>query len=519
MTNVSKLNRRHFLLGTGGLALAIPTLSSLIPRGAKAQAAVQKRMVAMCTDHGGVFPRNMYPDMPAGSSAETLYAASGNLARHDVRYGALSSRVEGADRIISNCLRAPSSRFSAGLVDKLNVMTGFDITTYLGHNAASFMGNYSANDQGVEVQGIRYPTIDQVIGNASGFNLSPVRAPTINIARGYGGGASHSNAHALDLNLQPVQPTDSLRPLLALVAVDEPTAPSRPPQRLVQRVYDHYRGLTTGAFGDAGRLSRDDRDRLTRHMDFLNAIEARMEVQLECGDAPAYNDVVSTVEQLRMATDLIAMALMCGASNVAVISAPGEAFAQDRNYTDWHEQIAHNGGGNEASANPDYQRTNYRSHQQFFSEVFVRLAEHLNVEESTGVTFLDNSLLYWTMESGRETHNNWSQPVVTAGSAGGFFHTGRFIDYRNPQSPLQSGVVLNQFLSNVLQSMGVARSVFNQQMQRAQPAQAAAGMKGYGPVFWHPDGFWSGHNIQRDIWPERYYRDADNHLKGWAVGA
>ncbi len=518
MTNVFKLNRRHFLKGTGGLALAIPTLSSLLPRSALAQAATQKRFVAMCTDHGGVFPSNIYPTMSGAAQSATLYEASGHLPRHDVRFDTLTSRVEGADRVISSCLRAPSSRFPADLVGKMNVMTGFDITTYIGHNRAAFIGNYAANDQGVEVRDILYPTIDQVVARSTGFNRSPVRAANINVARDYGNGSERNSAHALDLDLQPVQPTGSLGPLLALVAVEN-ASPSRAPQRLVQRVYDHYRGLTTGAFGDAGRLSRDDRNRLTRHMDFLNAIEARMEVQLECGDVPAYNDVVSTPEQLRMAADLIALALMCGASNVAVISAPGEAFAQDHNYTDWHEQIAHKGGGEEASSDPDFQRTNYRSHQLFFSEVFVRLAAHLNVEETPGVTFLDNSLLYWTMESGCKTHDNLMQPIVTAGSAAGFFHTGRFVDYRNPRSPMQSGVVLNQFFANVLQSMDVAPADYNRQMQRAQPEQAAAGMKGYGTVFWHPDGFWSGHDIQRDIWPERYYRDADDHLKGWVVGA
>ncbi len=518
MTNLLKLNRRHFLMGSGGLALAIPTLTSLLPRKVAAQAAVQKRLVAMCTDHGGVFPSNMYPAMPGGAQSTTLYAASGNLPRHDVRFGNLSSTINGADRVISNCLRAPASRFSESLVDKMSVMTGFDITTYLGHNRGAFMGNYAANDQGVELRGIWYPTIDQVVGHASGFNLSPVRTPTINVAKHYGDGSDPAFSQALDLYLQPVQPTDRLQPLLDLIATDAQPS-SRPPQRLVQRVYDHYRGLTTGAFGDAGRLSREDRDRLTRHMDFLNAIEARMGVQLECGDVPAYGDTDYTVEQLRMAVDLIAIALMCGASNVAAITVPGEQFAQDANYTNWHEQIAHNGGGPEDEADPEYQRTNYRAHQLFFAEVFVRLAEHLNVDEAPGVTFLDNSLLYWTMESGRETHTNWAQPVVTAGSAGGFFHTGRFIDYRNPQSPIASGVLFNQFLANALQSMGVAPADYNTHMARAQPEQAAAGMKGYGAVLWHPDDFWSEYDIRRDIWPERYYRDADDLLKAWAVGA
>ena len=65
------------------------------------------------------------------------------------------------------------------------------------------------------------------------------------------------------------------------------------------------------------------------------------------------------------------------------------------------------------------------------------------------------------------THDPLSLPVVTAGSAAGFFRTGRSIDYRrvgNQDSRFQplvdaevtyAGVLYNQFLANVLQAMGL----------------------------------------------------------------
>ena len=524
MTDIGKLHRRHFLMGSSGLALAIPTLTSLLPRTARAQAQQQKRLVALATGHGGVFPKNAYPTLASPASAQ-LYAAAGNAPEHRVTYGALPSSVSGSNRVISNMLMAPSTTLTPALLAKMNVMAGFDITSYIGHNQAAFIGNYAANDQGAAIHDILYPTIDRVVSSSAGFNVSPVKAKSINVANLYASEtAPLTRVQSLDMDLKAVQTTSTLGPLLDLVRT-ETTTTTRPPQRLVQRVYEHYRGLTTGAFGDAGRMSAGDRERLTRHMDFLNEIEMRMAVHLECGNAPSYRDSSFAVEQLRMAADLIVLALQCGASNVAVMTSDNEAFRQDNNYTDWHSQVAHDGGGPERSANESLQRTNYRSQQLFFQEVFVRLAAGLDVEESDGRTFLDNSLVYWTQESGRETHINIAMPVVTAGSAGGFFETGRFIDYRNKNSrvdyqgtPLDPGVLFNQFLANVLQGMGVAPNSYGAQMRRAQASAAANGMRGYGVYYYD----WTALNTSESpqtVWPERYYRDGDKLLKGWVVGA
>jgi hypothetical protein len=47
-----------------------------------------------------------------------------------------------------------------------------------------------------------------------------------------------------------------------------------------------------------------------------------------------------------------------------------------------------------------------------------------------GNTILDNSVILYTSEF-REpaTHTTWNQPILLAGSGGGYFRTGRFIDY------------------------------------------------------------------------------------------
>jgi len=73
-------------------------------------------------------------------------------------------------------------------------------------------------------------------------------------------------------------------------------------------------------------------------------------------------------------------------------------------------------------------------------------------------------------ENGYRTHSGTGIPIVTFGSAGGFFRTGQLVDFRRDQAnPRGHGITCNQLLSIVLQSMGLPRSEFE-----------VGGQQGYG---------------------------------------
>ncbi|HZH02825.1 MAG TPA: hypothetical protein VEY30_03505, partial [Myxococcaceae bacterium] len=108
------------------------------------------------------------------------------------------------------------------------------------------------------------------------------------------------------------------------------------------------------------------------------------------------------------------------------------------------------------------------------------------IEESPGVTVLDNSLVQWTQESGPLTHDAQDLAVVTFGSAAGFFKTGMNVDYRslNPNAHLHIfgqyfeqflGLSLRQWQATVLQAMGVPRTEFE-----------SNGRPGYGDPYYDP---------------------------------
>jgi hypothetical protein len=525
---IHRIGRRHFLRGSAGL-LAVPFLGSLAPRSARANpSSNQLRLVIMGTDHGGVWPENMFP----AHSTETtrkLYDATNNIAQHDIRWSALSPSTSGGRTVLSEVIQADSGVLSNGLVGKLNVIGGVDISTYIGHNRASFTGNFGANDQGDSLHGSQVATIDQVTAQHPNFNRSPVKERSLHYGEGYGVSSNvrfSASAARINGNVVPVQASSNPRDLWNRLFSDQGGSTETP---VVDLVYEQYRSLTQGAFGDARRLSASDRDRLEAHMTLLSELQRKIGVEITCDAVPEPNDP-GGVDALRIAADLYVAALRCGASNVGVMTASGAVVSNDGGWNNWHEQIAHNGGGDrsDGSFNPNFQRINYRAHRRFFEEVFMRLVSGLDVEESDGQTYLDRTLVLWAMESGDTTHTNFSVPVVTAGSADGFFETGRYIDYRNyangrlvdGEGPNRyPGILLNRLLGNVLQGMGIPPAEYHGELQRVQPGEFNNGARGYGVVEYHGAGFWKVSDLERNVWPRYHFNDGDVLLPGWVAGA
>ena len=521
MNKLRTLNRRNFLVGAGGFALAVPTLGSLRPREASAQVARQKRFVMMASDHGGVWTENFYPDMPAGATTTTLFPAIDRAPEHEIQWGDLSAQRSGGRARISNTLEAADGVLSEGLLGKMNVIAGLDMTMYLAHHRGH-LGNFGAADAGINVP--MMATIDQLMASSPGFAVQAARQRTMNFSVGYYGAGSGlrytMSTERVGGQLVPVQSETDAADLweqLFQDAVDP--GPSQP--LVVDRVVEHYRSMRDGVFGDATRLSSADRRRLDDHMERLFELQRRITVQTDCGqpDRPSYSPPRQRLENV---LDLFSVALSCGASHIGVLGLSGEEFTDETGWTNWHEQVAHVGGA--LGGDSGFQRINYLAQREIFERAFVGLANRLDFDPGDGQTVLDDTLIVWTMESGPNTHDNVTTPVVTAGGAGGAFHTGRFLDLRNfanrsiysNRRPELPGTLYNRFLSNIMRGMGVAPSEWQAEFQRAQPSEFGRGIRGYGAYQYGDD---PGVDYQREVWPEAHYRQADDPLPGFAVGA
>jgi len=443
-----RIDRRQVLRGAGGFTLALPFLPSLFPRradGAELVAGRGPNFAAMTTVHGAVLPQGMYP------GAGTLTQSTDFLPGHTIKHGPLQGTA------LSPVLT--SSSLTPKLVSKMNVLRGFDFPYYIGHHNGGHLGNYVRSDQGPKNMA-SFATIDQFMANSQSFykDLGGVRLRSMVTGRGGMGGApsfAYANPQAQSGAVNNIPPSSDAGAMFKTLFSGSTASPTPVASRkpVVDRVLQNYRELAKGN----RRISVDDRARLDAHVTHLAEMERRLSVSrpmsAQCGNLKAPGGDYQGMN------DVIAFAFACGTSRVATISLPAAAFAV--NAGNWHQGVAHQAGSNQPKLTQALQRS--------FDLVFVDLMKKLEaLEVAPGVTALDLTLLQWTQEAGWITHEAQDMPIITAGSANGFFKTGMFVDYRSTRkmkmfgTPQQQnlGLMHRQWLATALQAMGVPPSEF-----------------------------------------------------------
>ena len=382
--NDHKLNRRHFLRGAGGFTLAIPFMGSLLPRTASAQPAVgQKRFIFIGSDHGGIYPENMYPSRNPGAASERLFGRSGSVPEHFVRHSPLEVSTAGSAAVISPVLSAPSSRLTSQLASKMNVIAGFDFSTYFGHHRA-LLGNCGSNDAGLWTP---MASIDQLIAWNPTFNLVTPRERSVSFGVGYGAGSSVRFSQSAARSggqvsaVQAVTWADELWRRL-FEGFQAPTNPQPDRPLVVDRVLAQYRSLRDGALGPAARLSQTDRDRLDAHMQGLFELQRKLggsSVSASCTSPsrPSGGDVRREIDN---AVAVTAAALKCGLTHVATFSIAAQNLSQSNGWNNWHEQVAHSGSGEYSRHNPAYQQIHVEAQREIFEATFLALAEQLDTD-------------------------------------------------------------------------------------------------------------------------------------------
>ena len=196
-----------------------------------------------------------------------------------------------------------------------------------------------------------------------------------------------------------------------------------------------YRNITDLVLEDARSLKRDlgreDQEKFSEYFDSIRTIERQI-TRLE-----GLKDDLSKVdldvpmdgklprgEYIRLMGDLMVVALQSGLTNVATFMVGPERwdtpylfeslFDKPRS----HHQMSHN----QKKFIEDLIKVDH-----FHMEQFAYLLEKMNgIEEANGKTLLDNTLFTYGSGLGDgATHQYSALPIVTAGSGGGVFKTGR----------------------------------------------------------------------------------------------
>jgi Protein of unknown function (DUF1552) len=457
--------RRMFLRGAAGCALAIPFLPSLLPKAARAGGALSpKRFVAFATDHGAIWQSFMYP-------ADAVASQTQSYAGRTVRRGDLPLEVSNGVATISNVLSGPSTKLTSALAAKMNVLRGLDVTFYLAHHRGGHLGNYAENDgngtDGGTLQADRRPTIDQVLAWSDKFypDLSTIKERALVIG-GQGMSANWSSPESHTGTIQNLSPENDSLTLFNRVFVP-PEDPTDQRPLIVDRVLDDYKRLRNGN----RRLSSADKQRLDDHLERLDELQRKLNVQVDCGSveiptetssdqySSTYGiDPASQRKFWQLHNDVIAAAFACDTCRIATLRV-GDTFSDYAG--DWHQDVAH-----QANIDAGREDTIMTAHQRFFEDVFLDLAAKLDAIDDFEEKVLDNTLIQWTQESGPSTHDPIELPVITAGSAGHFFKTGNYCDYRDLTRKAHTsgdgylvdthiGLIYNQWLGSVLQAMGL----------------------------------------------------------------
>src|SRR5690606_11047855 len=155
----------------------------------------------------------------------------------------------------------------------------------------------------------------------------------------------------------------------------------------------------------------------------------------------------------RLQMDLLAMAFACDLTRVASLmwtysaATPVYSFL-DPEIIEGHHSIAHKGDEDQVKV-----KQNTKINVWFAEQLAYLISALKAIPEGEGTVF-DNTVILWTNEQAKgNNHDRMDMPYVLAGSAGGYFDTGRYV-VLNKETPH------NKLLVSLLHAMGIDEDVF-----------------------------------------------------------
>ncbi len=183
------------------------------------------------------------------------------------------------------------------------------------------------------------------------------------------------------------------------------------------------------------RVAREDALRMEQHIQGIRDIERRLtagNLGASCaapdlGGRIDLSDINNMPAIGTMQMDLATMALACDLTRVVSLqwtNSVGGAASPWLGISEGHHSLSHEGDSN-TDAVDKLVRIN-----TWYAEQFAYLIQQLeSVPEGDG-TLLDNTCMIWVNELGKgNSHTRNDLPLVMAGSAGGYFRTGRCLRY------------------------------------------------------------------------------------------
>ncbi len=419
------IDRRMFLRGLGGAAVALPILGSGLGRHAFAQ--------AMPGTMAGPFPKRfIYFFHPNGTIPDQFWPTAGTTERNFT-----------LSRILTP-LQAHR--------DKLLVLEGINLDS----GAAEFgPGEPHQRGMGTVLTGRPLQEGAFVGGDGSLAGWGDGISLDQHLANRIGASNPLKSLH-LGVRADTSSPTAEVRTRISYTGPAAPVPPQNEPLTVFRDLFSDFsteptelavaREQRKSILDTVGgqlrqvqqRVGYDDKLRMDSHLAMVRDLEVRLENERVTGDAcyaptepanlePESEDTMPLISRLHI--DLMVMALACDLTRVASLQYSNAKnhirFPWIESLEDGH-QLSHagptNAGANEESVLRD----------TWFAGEFAYLLTKLDsIQEGDG-TMLDNTVILWINElSQGNTHSVQNMPFVMAGGGGGYFDTGRYLKYDN----------------------------------------------------------------------------------------
>jgi len=277
-------------------------------------------------------------------------------------------------------------------------------------------------------------------------------------------------------------PSEAWATLFAGVAEDGEPSPEA--QRLLSMRTSAIDGLLD-SYGDAkNRVSAADRHKIDAHLDHLRALEHELMNPVVCS-RPADPGSPDSAQQIGpLHVSLLVAAMRCGLANVGALEIgdlltpwtdAGNVTGVTLGHSLGHDARDIGPTGPKAAMYDDWfaeALDNRRWRMGLVRQLLDGLDDPTFIE-GNGETILHNSLVLFTSEFRNASgHYAYNLPVLMAGSAGGYFETGRFIDYNNygpgPTLEYESNESTHNLFTSILNAMGEDDTHFGNDMAAHQ---------------------------------------------------
>jgi hypothetical protein len=426
MNPLRGLSRRSFLRGLAGTAISLPLLEAGLGR----QAIAQSTPGILSAD--GFPKRFIYFFHPNGTQQNVFWPTAGASSK-DFQLSQILSPLEGFKNklIIPKGIELKSGAGDAGPGEPHQrgmgtVLTGYPLQT----------GDFVGGDGSLAGWGAGI-SLDQVLAQHIGENTS-------------------LGSLQLGIRADTTAPTAEVRTRLSYLGAAQPLPPQNDPKNVFDQIFSDFmtepaelvelrerrKSVLDGVIDQFGALNKRagyaDRQRLESHLALVRDLEQRLENDRVTGAAcyapadpgaqePDSEDSMPDIARLQI--DLLVMAFACDITRVG-----GLQFSNAKNHIrfPWLEslgdghQLSHAGPSDSASFNQ------WVARDTWFSEQFAYLLTALDsIPEGSG-SMLDNTVVLWINElSQGNTHSHVDMPFVMAGSGGGYFDTGQYLELGN----------------------------------------------------------------------------------------